>query len=45
MTTDFHEELLEIANRLDEVAKRAGAPEIADPLRRLEESTTHISKA
>ena len=45
MTTDFHEELLEIANRLDEVARRAGAPEIAAPLRRLEESATHVGKA
>src|SRR5207247_10960398 len=45
MTTDFHEELLEIANRLDEVARRAGAPEIADPLRRLEESATQVGTA
>lgn len=45
MTTEFHEELLEIADRLDDVAKRAGAPEIADPLRHLEESATHVGKA
>lgn len=45
MTTEFHKELLEIAARLDDVAKRAGAPEIADPLRRLEESATHVGKA
>lgn len=45
MTTEFHKELLEIAARLDDVAKRAGAPEIADPLRRFEESATHVGKA
>lgn len=45
MTTEFHEELLEIADRLDDFAKRAGAPEIADPLRHLEESATQVGKA
>lgn len=45
MTTEFHEELLEIADRLGDAAKRAGAPEIADPLRRLEEAATRVGKA
>ncbi len=43
--TELHEELLKIADRLGDVAKRAGGPEIADPLRRLEESATHVGRA
>lgn len=45
MTSEFHEELLEIADRLDEVAKRADAPEIKEPLQRLEEAATTVGKA
>lgn len=43
--TELHEELLEIADRLGDVIKRADAPEIAEPLRRLEESATRVGKA
>lgn len=45
MTTQFHEELLEIAERLDEAAKCADAPDIADPLRNLESAATDVGKA
>ena len=45
MTSDVHEELLEIADRLDDLARRAGAPDVKEPLQRLEEAATAVGKA
>jgi predicted nucleotide-binding protein len=43
--SELHEELLEIADRLDDVAKDGDTPEIKEPLERLEDAATTIGKA
>ena len=41
-TSDAQEELLEIADRLEELSQKATAAEIKEPLERLEEAATRI---
>ena len=43
--TDLHEELLEIADRLDQQAREAESSNVKGPLQRLEEAATTVGKA
>jgi predicted nucleotide-binding protein len=42
---DPHDELLEIADRLNELAEKGTAPEIKDSLKRLEDAATRVAKS
>ncbi len=44
-TSDTQEELLEVADRLEELSEKATAAEIKEPLERLEEAATSLGKA
>lgn len=43
--TDLHEELLAIADKLDQLSERALRPEIADPLARLQQAAEEVGRA
>ena len=44
-TSDPHDELLEIADRLTDLSEKASASEVKEPLERLEEAVTRVGKA
>lgn len=44
-TSDPHEELLRIADSLEDLSQRATAPEVKEPLERLEEAATRLGRA
>lgn len=44
-TSDPHEELLRIADSLEDLSQRATAPDVKEPLERLEEAATRLGRA
>ena len=44
-TSDHSEELFEIAKRLGDLSQKATAPEVKEPLERLEEAAASVRKA
>ena len=43
--TELHEELLAIADELDQLAERALRPEVEDPLARLQQAAEEVGRA